>query len=64
MDRDPIGKDTGAAAGLIIGIILGSLALNLYGASRPSAPQVADAQAVPRARGIAPGTAAGSISQR
>ena len=38
MKRPVLNADTGAAFGLIAGIILGSLALNLSGAADPPAP--------------------------
>jgi hypothetical protein len=62
MQRRFINADTGAALGLIAGIILGSLALNLSGAADPprSAPDRAG-QSSPAAAansGAATGTAA------
>lgn len=72
MDRDLFNADTASAAGLIIGIILGSLALDLSGAAArgPAAPQQTGsiAAAVASPPQSAPATAAvagnGAISQR
>jgi len=51
MDRDLFNADTASAAGLIIGIILGSLALDLFGAAAAGpAPQPAAAPVVARHR--------------
>ena len=65
MQRRLINADTGAAFGLIAGIILGSLVLNLSGAADPprSAPDAG--QSAPRAATIS-GAAAGAAveSQR
>ena len=60
MKRRLLNADTGAAFGLIAGIILGSLALNLSG----SAPDAA-LQSAPRATvTVAAGTGAVAASQR
>jgi hypothetical protein len=66
MKRPVLNADTGAAFGLIAGIILGSLALNLSGAADPprSVPD-ASGQSAPRTAAIS-GAASGAedASQR
>jgi hypothetical protein len=64
MDRQVFNGDTAAAGGLIIGIILGSLALNLLGASSSPLPEAASNQPAPRAAGSSLAAAEGAISQR
>ena len=61
MDR-VFNAHTGAAAGLIVGIILGSLALDLLGAGAPTAPAPRPVQSAAPAAGIA--AASGAVSQR
>ena len=57
MGRRLINADTGAAFGLIAGIILGSLALNLSGAADPPRSGADAVQSAPRAA-----TASGAVT--
>ena len=65
MQRHLVNADTGAAFGLIAGIILGSLALNWSGAADPPRSGPDAGQSAPRAATIS-GAAAGTAveSQR
>ena len=65
MKRRLINADTGAAFGLIAGIILGSLALNLSGAADPPRLGPDAGQSAPRAATISGAvTGAAADSQR
>jgi hypothetical protein len=67
MHRRLIDADTGAAFGLIAGIILGSLALNLSGAADPTRPGADAGGQSPAAAGITTSgaaTGAAADSQR
>ncbi len=65
MRRRLINADTGAAFGLIAGIILGSLALNLSGAADPPRSASDGGQSAPRAAVISgAGTGSAADSQR
>jgi hypothetical protein len=65
MDRPILTKDTGAAIGLITGIILGSLLLNLAGGADATDAPDASVQSAPRGSGVAAAVAGSAdISQR
>jgi len=64
MGRRFFNADIGAAAGLIVGIILGSLALDFAGADSAPAPAPASGQSAPRAAGMPAPTGSVVTSQR
>ena len=63
MDKRFLTPDAGAAAGLIIGIILGSLAVNVLEARSAQHAEQAAVQSAPAA-GASPAAGTSSISQR
>ena len=62
MHRRLINADTGAAFGLVAGIILGSLALNLSGATEPPHPKPDVTGHSAAATGATSGAATGSAA--